>query len=333
MLSLLAASATCTALGVNAAEKRKPKAPAWLTVDNRPPGLGVYLGAGCKGTDRLKEFQSWLGRDVDQTLEFIGWNVLSDGTSWGVNCWNRAAQAVVYSIPMLPWKTSLREGANGKFDDLFRNYGALLVKSGYADVVLRMGWEFNANWYAWSATKDPEAYVDCWRRIVSTLRSVPGAKFQFDWCPAASAHGFSEDRAYPGDDFVDFIGIDFYNMPINGKTMTPEERWQARMNMHHGLKWHRDFAQSHRKRMSLPEWGTGKHAKYVGADDDAYFIEQMAAWLFDNKFAYHNYWEYKSKDLDTRLSAGTQPKAAAAFRKYFGGTAGASLEREEQVLA
>lgn len=324
-LSLLAATSACAALRVDAAENRKPFTASWLKANTRSPGLGVYLGAGCKGTERLKVFQEWLGRDVDQTLEFIGWNILSGGTSWGVNCWNKAAEAVVYSIPMLPWKASLREGADGKFDELFRKYGALLVEKGYQASVLRIGWEFNANWYAWSATKDPQAYVDYWRRIVSIFRETPRAQFKFDWCPAASARGFSADRAYPGDDVVDFIGLDFYNMPVDGKITSPEERWVTRMNMHHGLKWHREFAQSHRKRMSFPEWGTGKHTKYVGADDDAYFIEQMAAWMADSPVAYHNYWEYKSKELDTRLSTGAQPKAAAAFRKYFGREARAEL--------
>ena len=319
VLSLLAASGASIALPLSAAEKKKqPQAPTWLTVDARPPGMGVYLGAGCKGTERLKNFQRWLGRDVDQTLEFIGWDVLQQGTTWGVKCWSKAAQAVVYSLPMLPSKGSLRDAANGQFDDLYRTYGGLLVTNGYRDCVIRLGWEFNANWYPWSATKDPEAWADAWRRIVTVLRSVTGAKFQYDWCPAASASGFSAERAYPGDEFVDFIGLDFYNMPVEGKTQKPEDRWQTRMNMHHGLKWQRDFAQAHRKRLSIPEWGTGPHAKYVGAPDDAYFIEQMAGWMRENKVAYHNYWEYKNKDLDTRLSNGSQPRAAAAFIKYFG---------------
>jgi hypothetical protein len=333
VLSLLAAGSATLALPLSAAEKRKPLAPSWLTIDSRPPGLGVYLGAGCKGTERLKKFEAWLGRKVDQTLEFIGWNVLQGGTSWGVNCWNKAAQAVVYSLPMLPSKGSLRDAANGKYDELYRTYGGLLVNNGYGGFVIRLGWEFNANWYPWSATKDPQAWADAWRRIVTVLREIEGAKFQFDWCPAASARGFSADRAYPGDDFVDFVGIDFYNMPVDGKPQTPEQRWQTRMNMHHGLKWQRDFAQDHRKRMSIPEWGTGPHAKYGGAPDDAYFIEQMAAWMSDNKVAYHNYWEYKNKDLDTRLSNGSQPKAAAAFLKFFGANARAQLRDDARMIA
>jgi hypothetical protein len=116
-------------------------------------------------------------------------------------------------------------------------------------------------------------------------------------------------------------------MPIDQSPGTPEQRWQARMDMHHGLRWHRDFARRHDKRMSIPEWGSGPHAKFGGAPDDAYFIENMAAWLVENKVAYHNYWDYKNKDLDTRLSNGSQPQAGAAFIRSFGpdaeGTPGA----------
>jgi len=320
LLSLVAATGACAAFGVSAAEKKKPPVPSWLKASDRPPGLGVYLGAGCTGVGHLGEFEAWLGRKVDQMLEFIGWDVLEQSTAWGVNCWNKAAQAVVYSMPMLPPKAkgTLSDGVNGKFDDLFRKYAAILINSGYADAVIRIGWEFNANWYPWSATKDPQTWAEYWHRIAILLRETPGARFKFDWCPAAFGKGFSPERAYPGDDVVDFIGLDFYNMPIDSKAKTPEQRWKSRFDMHTGLRWHRDFAQSHRKRMSYPEWGTGPHKQYGGAVDDAYFIEQMAAWMTENKVAYHNYWNYKSKDLDTRLSNGSQPNAAAAFIKYFG---------------
>jgi hypothetical protein len=319
LISMLAAAGSWTAMrDVFAAD---PKAPA-LTVDGRAARFGVYLGAGCTGSKKLVGYEAWLGRRVDQVIEFLSWEVLRKRMTWGVSCWKKAGRQVVYSLPMLPPDRSatLAQGANGRFDDLYRHYAELLVRAGYSQSIIRIGWEFNAKWYAWDASQDPEAWIAYWRRIASTMRGVPGAAFKFDWCPAASAKGFVADRAYPGDDVVDIVGLDYYNTTIDKNADTPELRWQARMNMQHGLKWQRDFARSHRKPMSLPEWGTGVHKQWGGPPDDPYFIDGMADWIENNAVAYHGYWEHKSKDYATRMADGSQPKASAEFRRRFGGS-------------
>ena len=288
-----------------------------------PAKLGVYQGAGCTGVQRMPKFTSWLGRGPDVVLEFISWDVLEKGGTWAVNCWKKAGHdSVVFSMPMLPGgnRATLADGAAGKFDDLFSRYGAELVKRGYADSVIRIGWEFNFNWYAWRASADPQSWVAYWRRIVSVLRSVPGQNFKFDWCPAAGG-SFKVESVYPGDDVVDIIGMDFYNVPVDQKSVTPEQRWESRMNMKYGLKWHRDFAVQHGKQMSYPEWGTGKRKDGAGGGDDPYFIDQMAQWIADNEVAYHNYWDYTAKDFNAKLSDNHQPNAAEAFRRNFGGNA------------
>ena len=324
LASLLAAGSYPMLRNLAAAE---PKAPVLLS--GKRARLGVYLGAGCTGTERLPAYQQWLKRDVDQTLEFVSWDVLKATGGWGIKCWSTAGQkSVVYSLPMLPPNRSakLADGAAGKFDELFSKYAAALVKWGYEDIVIRIGWEFNATWYAWDASKDPKAWIAYWRRIVSSMRETPGASFKYDWCPAAAASGFNAEEAYPGDDYVDIVGLDFYNMPVKGKKDdSPEGRWDARMTMQHGLKWQRDFAKRHGKPISMPEWGTGVHKKWGGPADDPYFIDQMAAWIADSPVAYHNYWEYWSKEFDTRLANGKQRGASAAFLRHFGGSAGASL--------
>lgn len=286
-----------------------------------PAKLGVYQGAGCTGVQRMPQFANWLGRTPDVVLEFISWEVLAKGGTWAVNCWKKAGyESVVFSMPMLPGgkRATLADGAAGRFDDLFRRYGAELVQHGYADSVIRIGWEFNFNWYPWAASRDPQSWVAYWRRIVSVLRSVPGQNFKFDWCPAAGG-SFKVESVYPGDDVVDIVGMDFYNVPVDRQALTPEQRWESRMNMKYGLQWHRDFAAQHGKRLSYPEWGTGKRKDGTGGGDDPYFIERMAQWIAGNDVAYHDYWDYTAKDFNAKLSDNHQPNAAAAFRRNFSG--------------
>ena len=284
--------------------------------------LGVYETAGCDGVKRTKVFKDWFGHAPDQTLEFIAWDVLTSGNTWGVGCWKNGGQkSVVYSMPMLPPDKSatLAQGASGKFDDLFRRYAATLIRFGYADSVVRIGWEFNGIWYPWAAEHDPQAYIAYWRRIVSVMRSVPGAAFKFDWCGFTGWTNFLPEDAYPGDAYVDIIGMDVYNVPFDPKALTPEQQWDSLMNTRRGLKWHRDFAAQHGKPMSFPEWGTGLRPDGKGGGDDPYFIEHMAAWIASNNVAYHNYWDHTG-GVNTRLSDGHQPLAGAAFIKAFAGS-------------
>jgi len=289
--------------------------------DAQSATFGVYLGPGCDGVKRLEAFGRWFGREPEQVIEFLSWQVFSKGTTWGVRCWAKAKKNVVFSLPMLPDDKSatLADGAAGKFDALFRNYAEQLVKHGFGKSVVRIGWEFNADWYPWAAKHDPESWIAYWRRAVTTMRSVPGADFKFDWCAAGGWSSFRAEKAYPGDEYVDIIGLDFYNsLGNNSGNVTAQQRWDIRKKAPHGLDWHRSFATAHDKPMSYPEWGTGSGRDGRGGDDDPFFIEQMAAWMAGNRVAYHNYWDFRAPIFDSKLSDGRRPAAGAALIKAFG---------------
>ena len=282
--------------------------------------LGIYGGAGCDGVRHMEQFSNWLGRRPDRATDFISWESLLENSPWSMNCWSAAGmREVTYSVPMLPedGSATLAQGAAGEFDDLFRNLATLLVDRGYSHSVIRIGWEFNGEWYAWAASKDPESWIAYWRRIVDVMRSVPGAKFKFDWCPGNGWTTFRAENAYPGDDYVDYIGLDVYNASWNPNTVTPELRWQEQVNQRHGLKWHAEFAAAHGKRLSFPEWGTGIRRDGKGAGDDPMFIEQMAEWIAAHDVAYHSYWDYSAPIYQGELSNGSQPQSGAAFLRKF----------------
>jgi hypothetical protein len=282
--------------------------------------LGVYQGAGCSGLKRLPTFVSWLGRQPDHMLEFIPWDALTDGTAWAVKCWSQAGtKSVVYSMPMLPPDRSatLAQGAAGKFDALFDRYARILVQYGYGDSIIRLGWEFNGHWYPWESGVDPQSWIAYWRRIVTIMRAVPGANFKFDWNPAGGWTKHKADQAYPGDEYVDIIGLDYYNSAFKPGS-SAQEHWQLRLHGPHGLKWHRDFARAHGKPMSFPEWGTGWRNDGSGGGDDPYFIERMADWIGHNNVLYHIYWDYPDRVYSANLSDGSRPRAGAAFRRIYG---------------
>jgi hypothetical protein len=280
--------------------------------------LGTYGGAGCTGLPEVERFQRWLGHPVGIVLDFLqkdSWSGMIGEASWIADCWKALPRRrLALGVPMLvdAAEPSLADGARGAFDDHFRDLATRLVASGYADAFLRIGWEFNGDWYRWSAKDDPANFARFWRRIAIAMRSVPGARFAFDWNPTV-ADGPVES-AYPGDDVVDVIGLDVYNQswPV---IADPAARWESLLHHRAGLIWHRDFAAAHRKPRSFPEWGTGTRADGHGGGDDPDFIRNMLAWMRSGgPVAYACYWNYRAPDYDAMLSGGTRPRAAAALR-------------------
>ena len=126
------------------------------------------------------------------------------------------------------------------------------LRSAYAGVI-RLGWEMT--WLnAWFAGGHEAEYIKAFRRVVEIFRRH-STGFKFDWCPGWGPQEMPADTSYPGDDVVDYIGLDVYDFKHEG---TPEERWNNfYVKAPFGLEWHREFARLHGKRMSYPEWGVG----------------------------------------------------------------------------
>lgn len=284
--------------------------------------MGVYLGGGCVGTARIAEYEQWLGRSLERSsdgLAYESWMAMTKAAERGSACWAKTGLPMSIAVPLLPKdnQANLASGAKGDYDLYFVQIAETFVKRGLGNVTIRLGWEFNHSWFPWRASKDPQAWVAYWRRVVTAMRSVPGANFKFDWCPGWGKGQVDPPSVYPGDDYVDVIGIDIYN--ISWHPRTPEQRWDLKLNAPFGLKWQKEFAQAHGKPVSFPEWGTGTRPDGRGGGDDPYFITQMAGWIASSNVAYHNYWNYPAPDFNGILSDGSKPEAAAAFLTHFGG--------------
>ncbi|RQP26511.1 glycoside hydrolase family 26 protein [Piscinibacter terrae] len=84
--------------------------------------------------------------------------------------------------------------------------------------MLRFGHEFNGDWYPWCTVnneRQPELFVKAHRRVVQRFRDAGAHQVQWVWCfnnASAPAASWNDPRAaWPGDEFVDWIGIDGYN--------------------------------------------------------------------------------------------------------------------------
>lgn len=105
----------------------------------------------------------------------------------------------------------------GHFDSFF-GYWASQIKQVKGIVLLRILHEFNGDWYPWCIIKNdknPELLAKAYRYIHNIFKENNVTNVKFIWCP--NSMSVPQEKwnyimdAYPGDEYVDFTGIDIYN--------------------------------------------------------------------------------------------------------------------------
>jgi hypothetical protein len=163
-------------------------------------------------------------------------------------------------------RENLLETAGGRWDDDYRVIAQHLENAGYGDAVIRLGHEFDIRWPPWSARNNSAEYIAAFRHVHGVLsEESPG--FRFDW--TGTRAGFSNwgPPAYPGDAYVDVIGLDIY---WREAAAISDQQWTNRYES--VLREHLEFAQSRNKPVSYPEWGRAN-------GDTGRYIELMHDWF------------------------------------------------------
>ena len=323
----------------------------------------LYTGINCLGAftwsanpGNIYAFEEWLGRDIQYVLDFIGkenWYSISE-PSWLSDEWKKTKfkNKLILSIAPLPDEpadASLEKGAAGEYDNYFVTLGQHLVSRGMTDIIIRPGWEMNGNWYKWSAKNGKEEYfAEYFRHIVTAMRSVKGQNFKFFWNPAYGEQSADAAKCYPGDDYVDFVGIDIYDecwaentypIPDDADEEEIMQRWQTALAYHqerkYGLNWLAEFAKEHNKLIIIGEWGVNNRPDKHSGGDNPYFIDMMHDWLKKNNdlIFCHVYFNVFAPDGDHQLSGKTNfPNSALKFLEYWGeeGNTGEAMVKQQQ---
>ncbi|MCU1364349.1 MAG: hypothetical protein JWM55_2177 [Acidimicrobiaceae bacterium] len=211
----------------------------------------------------------------------------------------------------LDWEESC---AAGHFNAYATQLGVSLVAAGLQNTVIRLGAEMNGVWeadYMGPTSTEQILWAKCFANEVTGLRQATGEHFLIDWNPNACDLPYS--NLYPGNSYVDIVGLDIYNVSCQ----TPRARvsFLQLANEAGGLASFESFAAAKGKPMSLPEWGL---KKYPAGDDPAY-INGIGAMFARRDFAFEAYFNVDVK-IRPYLALGTQtPKSLVAFKKWFGG--------------
>jgi Glycosyl hydrolase family 26/Glycosyl hydrolases family 16 len=295
---------------------------------------GVYVSAANPGG--IASFASATQTDPTIASDYLPSDHYWDGMdgsggelSWILqNGWSGSPYTLSLGVPMIPTNPAgtpegtLANGAAGLYDNYFTALGQNLVAAGESHIYLRLGWEFDGGWYAWSATTpDQEAnFAEYFRQIVESMRSVPGEDFKFVWNPDAEAFnqlGYNVALAYPGNAFVDYIGLDAYDQSwVTPQTSVNE--WDE--TTFPALTSAQQFAQEQGKPLAIPEWGVADRSDGHGLGDDPRYVDDMIAWMEDpaNNVAYESYFDYDGTAQQDAITDGSFPRSLSAFINDFG---------------
>ncbi|MFH8292641.1 glycoside hydrolase family 26 protein [Streptomyces sp. NPDC018059] len=298
-----------------------PAAPADKAPAEKTPAFGAYLDYGPRGVARMSELSEWLGgaelRVGHTYLPGDRWSNI-EGAPRFLEAWaawrkEKDDRLFVLNVPMLERNEEgvsdrevaglLRQGAAGRFDHHFRVLAERLVGLGVPDTVIVPGWEMNGTTYTHRCGPDPESWKKYWNRIVTTMRSVAGQRFRFDFTPNRGRDAVPWTQCYPGDDVVDIIGMDSYDQP---RGMSFDEQVEEPF----GLQDHVDFAAAHKKPISYPEWGLFRNG------DNEEYMRRMLKWMDEKKPLYNTVTDYCPHGV---WQCKANPGASAVYRDLLSG--------------
>ena len=199
-----------------------------------------------------------------------------------------------------------------------------MAEYGRADSIVRLGWEFNVETMPWRGT-DAATYIACFRHAATAIRAT-NPKVLIDWTINAhrtpkSLCGGVSIHCYPGDEYVDIVGIDNYDHYPWSPTKAAFDRtsWRAE-----GLSWLYSFARAHGKPFSVGEWGVVPGAEAAGRENPSYirwmhewFAEHAADLAFEAYFTDCQEAGIQSSLFDTRAGCRRNPASAQMYRSLY----------------
>ena len=118
---------------------------------------------------------------------------------------------------------------NGEYDEFLENY-AKTVSDFDHPVLFRLGNEMNGDWCPYSGyntSRDPELFQDFYRYVYQIFADAGADNVIWIWNPNGKSfpdfEWNDEVMYYPGDDYVDVVGLTAYNTG----TYYPGENWTA----------------------------------------------------------------------------------------------------------
>jgi beta-mannanase len=230
LAALLVASlgASCVPATPPAAEQpsgTRPSSPPPPPEPFPPPGkvfLGINTNAGAYDFGALDAFIQATGTRPAAMQFTQGW--ANDRFDRGV--FDRiVARQMLPILSWEPWDYQNRGESqdqpdyrlaaiiDGRYDEYIRSWANGITALRYP-VVIRFAHEMNGFWYPWceqSNHNQPGDYVKAWRHVHQIVQEAHATNVTWLWSPNVSyTNSTPLQRLYPGDEYVDWIGLSGY---------------------------------------------------------------------------------------------------------------------------
>jgi hypothetical protein len=195
---------------------------------------------------------------------------------------------------------SLKSITTGQHDAYIKTY-ADAIKASKQNIRLRLAHEMNGSWMLWSEGRNGNSagdFIAAWRHIHDVFAQEGVTNVTWVWAPNIDAAGSPSVKSlYPGDSYVDVIGMDGYSY-------TQEGCRSAQAIFTPLLTDIRSFSQ---KPVYIEEVGAS-----AACSNRASWINAFFSWVKLNSIVGFNWWERPSTQGDYRLL--NDPVSLAAFK-------------------
>lgn len=202
-----------------------------VVVQNKPQLIapssdywGVAINGVPQGMPQLNALDTEVGQAPSELTWYQGWDQPYP-TQTVQSVWQRGA------LPMITWESkptfdvtpaqsdpsySLSDIINGNYDSYLQGFANSVVSLGLP-IVIRLDQEMNGNWFPWSEGINGNKagqFAQMWQHVWNIFQAA-GANTYVIWLWAPNrvdnlAHAPSLSELYPGDAYVDWVGIDAY---------------------------------------------------------------------------------------------------------------------------
>lgn len=190
------------------------------------PETNIFLPAAVSNVNSLTNLETTLGSKFYSAKWYQDWTTSFENGIAG-SFKNHG------TLPELTWQPQTSGGGvsyddvlSGKYDSYLDGF-AKSVKSFGSPMRISLAPEMNGDWAAWGISKntDPNKHKLFWQYVVNRFRNDGVANVSWVWAPNIRyGDAYSYSSLYPGDAYVDYVGLDGYNW---GTTQSWGSTWQS----------------------------------------------------------------------------------------------------------
>ena len=182
--------------------------------------LGVTIGGAAVDPARLDAFAERVGDMPSIVMVYQLWTEpLFDGPTVDAIAGRGATPMITWE----PWKDA-DDAAHPTYTlpsivagdhDAYIAESARLAADWGGELLVRFAHEMNSDWVPWGQGVNgntPADFVAAWRHVVGIFKAEGADNVRWVWSPNVDEGGrYPFAELYPGDDWVDWVGLDGYN--------------------------------------------------------------------------------------------------------------------------